>query len=566
MLLKIIRLILLCASTYGYMQHFGRKLVPALSIGFTFTSIGSAMFLAGLLNLLPEAALAIFLGGLCCLVADVVRGAWKPSISLAGICFLAMLAILLARLYGCRLIHLDNFTHWALAVKHMLVKNRFPNYSDSYIRFQSYPLGSGVLIYYFAKVSGIHGEWFQMFAHWACAAAMFAGLLAVAKNTPAKLLCFAATLLLLSADNSFDQLLVDSALGFIGLGAVCFCVFYQRELRQKGLYVIPWLTYLISVKNSGALFVVYVLVLVYLWGGFKQGIACTLAPLVCLGLWNKHVSYVFDAGMMAQHAMSLDNYKRMLAAKRAGSVSTVIRKMLGEVFSLSNPYLAILLLSLVLLVAALALAKGDRVVRGLLIYGVACYLIYQVGMGAMYIFTMSEKEAVRLASYDRYNGTILIFSAGVAVLAAALLSERLRGLEKGRVRAAACCLACAGAIAVSGIPHYDAYTRQADETFVELQPLRDKADAIFEQGDVASEASYYILVDDAFTSVDTIYLYNLVNCQMLAEDVQTRKLGQVASEDEVRRCDYLIGFGDDPAIQAYMKDNFGAEDRVLRLK
>jgi hypothetical protein len=62
-----------------------------------------------------------------------------------------------------------------------------------------------------------------------------------------------------------------------------------------------------------------------------------------------------------------------------------------------------------------------------------------------------------------------------------------------------------------------------------------------------------------------MFLYNMVNCLMLADDVQVRKLGQVMDAEEIRRCDYLVGFDDTPEIQAYMKDTFGSADRVIAL-
>ncbi len=564
MIIKAIRLIVLCASMFGYMRYFSRKIAPELSIGFTFVSIGSVMFVAGLLNVLPETAILVCLGGLVCLAWTLVKEKRKLTLSLGGAFFLMMCAILVARLWGCHFIHLDNFTHWGLAVRHMLTKDRFPNFTDSYIRFQSYPLGAGALIYYFAKISGIHAEWFQMLAHWACAAAMFAGFLGLAKNTPAKVLGFIGPMLLLCVDNNFDQLLVDSALAFVGLGAASFCVYYGRELKQKGFYVIPWLTFLITVKNSGALFVLFVVFLVFLWGGWKKGLAALVAPFAFLLLWNRHVAYVYESGMMAQHSMSIDNFKRMLMNKRAGSVRTIITKMAQEVFSLANPYLAVFLLSLAACVLVWVLLKKERTVRTLLIYGVVCYLLYQVGMTGMYIFTMSEKEAVRLASYPRYHGTILIFSTGVMVMAMLLLSERIRDIKNGRKWTTACCAACALAIVVSGMPKYSQYFRTNNEEAVTRAEYRQTLETLVSGYGVEPEAKYYVLIDQ--DSKDMGFIYNMINCLMLADDVQVRKLDQIYSNEEIDACDYMLGFGKDKEIGAYIFDTYGTRDRVINLK
>ena len=565
MAVTIIRLALLCASTYGYIHFFGRKIAPELSIGFTFALIGSAMFLAGLLNLLPEAALALFILGLACLVRALVKKEIRPAIHPGGVFFLLLCAVLAARLWGEKLVYIDNFTHWETAILHVLAKDRFPNFQDAYIRFQSYPLGTASLVYYFSKVSGIESEWFQMLAHWACAAAMLSGLFCLAKDVPARIACFAGALLLLCADNSFTQLLVDSALGLVALEAVAFCVYYRGALKEKGWYVIPWLIYLVSIKNSGAMFACLVLVPVFLWGGWRKGLAAAAAAFGSLFLWNRHVSYVFDQGMMAQHSMSIEHFRRMLAIKKPGSVEKIIRKMLEQVFSVSNAYLPVLLLSIALLALAFIFLKRDRVVKALLIYGILCYVIYQAGMLGMYVFTMQEKEALRLASYDRYHGTIWIFSTGLALMAALLFSERMRALPRGRAWTVGCCVACVAAMALSGMPHYAFYTRYMDEDTLSTLAIRDRTDETIAQYALPGGKSYYLLVDDDFTSAETAYLYNMVNCLLLAEDVQVRKLDQVAGEDEIRRCDYLIGFGESGEIESYMRQTFGAQDRVLAL-
>lgn len=561
--IQVIRLLILCASLYGYMRYVSGKIAPELSIGFVFTAIGSVMFFAGILNVMPEAALLVCAGGLVCLIWTLLKDKRKPSISMGGAFFLFMCALLAVRLYGEEFIHLDNYTHWGLAVRHMLLKNRFPNFTDSYVRFQSYPLGAGALIYYFAKISGIHSEWFMMLAHWACAAAMFSALFSLAKNVPARIACFVGSMLLLCVDNNFDQLLVDSTLAFVTLGAVAFCACYGKDLKTKGFYVLPWLTFLITVKNSGALFVLFVVFLVFLWGGWKKGLAALLAPAATLLIWNRHVAYVFEGGLMAQHSMSLDNFRRMLSAKRAGSVETIISKMVQEVFSFHNMYLPVFIVSAAALVLALIYMKQARAARVLLIYGVVCYLLYQVGMTGMYIFTMSEKEAVRLASYPRYHGTILIFASGVMVMALVMLSEYARELKQGKRWMGVCCAACVLAIVVSGMPKYEQYLHTNTDEAVTRHGYRQTLRDLTAEYGMPDQASYYVLIDE--DSKDAGFLFNMINCMTLADDVQVRKLEQIYSEEEIDRCDYIVAFGEDEAIGDYIYENYGTRDRVINL-
>ena len=563
MIIKIMRIALLCASMYGYMREAGRRIAPELSIGFTFAAIGSVMTVAGVLNVLPEAAVLICAGGLACLVRGIAKDRRMPPLNW-GVAFLAvMCAVLTARLYGLLLIHNDNFSHWGVIVRHMLVKDRLPNYADPYIWYQSYPPGSAAFIYYCLKITGVRAEWAQMLAHWMCAAGMLSGLFCLAKGVPAKLACFAGAMLVFCGDNNFNQLLVDSTLALVTAEAVCFCVYYRRDLRKKAPYLIPWLTYLIALKNSGGLFVLYALILVFFWGGFKRGAVCAVPPLMMLLIWNRHVSYVFESGMTTRHSMSIDNFRRMLSAKKPGSVNSIVRQLLQRVFSLTNEYLAVLIFSIALFILAMILLRRDRLIRGLLIYGAAAYAIYMAGTLGMYIFTMPEGQAVQLASYDRYHGTISMFCASVALMAALVFADRAREKPKGGMWGRVCCLGCVAAIAVSGMPEYTHYTRILRTGEQGKLPIRLAADEVIAECGIPPEASYYVLVGDDFAA--TPYLTNLMNCLLMARDIQVRRIKQILDENEAFKSDYLIAFEDVPQVMDYVEEHFGARERFIDL-
>lgn len=563
MIIKAIRLIALCASMFGYMRFISRRIAPELSIGFTFTAIGSVMLAAGLLNALPETAILVCLGGLACLAWTFFKEKRKLTLSLGGTFFLVMCAVLAARVWGQKINAYDSFSHWGLVVKHMLAKDRFPNFMDDYVHFQSYPLGAGALIYYCAKVSGIHSEWFQMLAHWACAAGLLSGLFCLARRLPAKLACFASAVLLLCSNNNFDMLQVDSALAFVALGAVAFCVFYRNDLRRMGFYVLPWLTFLITVKNSGALFVLYEAFLVFLWGGWRKGIASLAAPFGLLLIWNRHVAYVFESGLLSQHAMSIDHFRRMLDAKRARSVQTILSKMAQKVFMPDNPYLAIFAVSAAVFVLALLLLKKARAERTLAVYGVVCYLLYQAGLTGMYIFSMSEKEAVVLATYSRYNGTILIFCAGVMLMAILLMSGDMCEIRNGGRRSAALCAACVLAIVLSGMPNYGHYLRRHDADAATRASYRQTMEELLDGYGVPAESSYYVLVDEDFPH--TSLLSYMTSYLTLSDAVEIRKPGQIQGDAEILKSDYLLAFGDSPEVMDAVERVTGRRERVVSL-
>ena len=62
--LLLIRICLLAISLGGYLLHLRKKIRIELAVGVLFAGIGSAMFIAGILHILKEAAWLIFLAGL----------------------------------------------------------------------------------------------------------------------------------------------------------------------------------------------------------------------------------------------------------------------------------------------------------------------------------------------------------------------------------------------------------------------------------------------------------------------------------------------------------------------
>ena len=64
------RFLLLIISLCGFFLYFSSKMKAELCIGFVFSAIGYTMFIAGILNILPETALCIFIAGFACLAVS----------------------------------------------------------------------------------------------------------------------------------------------------------------------------------------------------------------------------------------------------------------------------------------------------------------------------------------------------------------------------------------------------------------------------------------------------------------------------------------------------------------
>ena len=146
------RYLLLVLSMFGYgLFLYKRFNIKAELIPVTvFSAITVIMYAAGLLNVMYSATLLVLAAGLFLFAYLIAtknirlldfKGIFTPGI----IVFLVGCAAVFFLYRGARLYHYDNFSHWGLIVKHMWLKNRLPNFSDTVISYKTYPPGSAVL-------------------------------------------------------------------------------------------------------------------------------------------------------------------------------------------------------------------------------------------------------------------------------------------------------------------------------------------------------------------------------------------------------------------------------------
>ena len=110
MVLKIIRVILLLFSMYGYTQYLvsKRKLKIELALPVLLSAIGAAVFLAGLLNVMKEVSALIFLFGAALGVVSLKRRyALRELFTVGTVICAVMAAVLLFLTYGVKFTQYD---------------------------------------------------------------------------------------------------------------------------------------------------------------------------------------------------------------------------------------------------------------------------------------------------------------------------------------------------------------------------------------------------------------------------------------------------------------------------
>ena len=570
----LLRMAGLIFSFYGYLRAIGKRIRPEFGIAVIFSAIGSLMFLAGILNLMPEMTFVLYVVGVCLGIRSVKNREPLRETVTAGTCFFGVMGVFLfVLLYHDKFQHYDSFSHWALLVKVMLAEDRLPNFLDTNITFQSYPPGSAVFISYFIKAAGIGPEWLQMYAQAIFMTGMAACLFPFAgKEAMGILTASVLSVLLLAGNTPLCDLLVDTQLPLTALAGLAFCAYYRETEAQEGggygrkgkaWYIAAFTTFLVIIKNSGVLFACLILFYVLLCqeGKAKEAVRALSVPffssLAALVLWKKHVSLVFEKGLSSRHSMSVRNFRAVFGEKSADDLNMIARSVWNRVCTLSNPAWYVLLFLLLLLALRGRINKTGGGERKLALTAFAAYPLYQMGLWGMYLFSMPLEEARALAGYDRYNQTILIFITGVAVILALAAVRRQKGSVRAGYRAALLMFCIVGSWQTLK-PKWAYYKKQ------EMGQARITYDALIRDYHIPPGSSYMVA-----TTEDAGFLYFMSKYLLLPKRVTACNCDRAEDlkrvEEEWRNYDYLILCGASEEFTLRTEEMFGEKGPVIEL-
>ncbi len=449
MLLTILRLTAFLLSAVGYVAVARAywKITARASYIFVFSAQALIIYFAGLAGVLSYAAYTLFGGGIVLLVTLIlnkkIKQAYNTSpLSAINLAFIAVFGAITASLIDTFFVHYDNFSHWAVVVKYMLVTDRFPDAASAIIDFKSYPLGSSSFLYYVGKIVG-NGEGVMLVGQ---AILLFAGFYAVfgAIRDQKRFMLSALLGLGCSAMAYFNisirinNLLVDFLLPVLALAAIGVLLVERKRFFTACLAVLPVLGLLVIVKNTGVFFALfgYVFLLYrsvqfqnadaklrpFFWGALAT-IALSLVPLI---LWNVHTAAAFptDAGKFSYDFQSLSSFA---LDKTPAQISYIVQLFLYTATQLSQlPTLGFVIfngLAIVsYLIACFVFHKKWKLLGTLLLLDLAVVLYYG-GILAMYILSMPLDEALRLAGFERYASSMILFFIGAVTMRATMDAE-----------------------------------------------------------------------------------------------------------------------------------------------
>ena len=540
-----------------------------MALGFLFAGIGSAMFIAGILHILKETAWLIFAMGLYLAFLHVkkwnteecVRYVRENGNGVFALIFMVAAGIFFGvLLYENKFTHYDNFSHWGVAAKIISRKDMFPNGLDTNLTFASYPLGSASFIYFFTEIMGDASEWLQMWSQAILMAGMLVGLFAFAKGAACLIAVCGGIVILLCGNVGFTSLLVDTLLPVTAIGAMSLCIYYKKDLQKQLPLIIPYVIFLVSIKNSGALFAALIL-------GFalfsiprtkengKAWLIAAASPVAVTFFWNKHVEQSFDEGSFSKHAMRMDNFQQVVAKKTTEDLLEIARVFGATVGQSILPVVWLLLLGLLLLLfCRFAFKKDCAELRTTLCFAGISYLLYQLGMLGMYILTMPLEEAMMMAGYERYHQTILLFVSGLLLIAGFQQIQGSCDVRSHRIKSAVLAGCMLIGVMVALQPHFTYYTRESL-----IGTDREKFDRLVSDYALEDKQSYLILVDEDRENCD--YLYWMTQYLLAPEDVKFATVSNVMELGD-KKFDFVILFDDTESTRTYVRTQFDVTEEV----
>lgn len=420
-MLLIIKLIFFCISNVGFWEMIRRNtkinvyFFPSLTIAVQTT----VLFLSGILNLLKEMTGLLYGIGIIWFIYCVYRDKgikWVKNYINIGFVFLAIASmVMLIFMKGKIFTHYDNFSHWAIVVKTMIETNRYPNFEDTLIMFQEYPLGSATYIYFFVKLVST-SESIQMFAQTYMILSCIIPLFVFNKKNKISISIVVAvvTNFFLVYNISVTDLLVDTLLPIVAVCGFIYAYNYCQTLDNKFEFysIIFYTVWLIQIKNSGIFFVsiICLWILINIRNDKKviQRIICTMIPFLSLIIWQKHCKYVFVSAASSKHAMTIENYKTIFGEKTIEDICTICFSFLKFAATWKDVWLTIGIIIIVGFLVFMFAKNDKRNFAKLISFSIIIYMLYQIGMLGMYLFSMPISECAFLAGSNRYSKTILV--------------------------------------------------------------------------------------------------------------------------------------------------------------
>lgn len=433
-ILYYLRFFLATLSLAGYAQFFHKKchINRCASPLFALSVITLITYLLGLVGLLKYSAYVLCIVGLLLLIEEGYHRTRKEILNpnvFNGHNLLMLFVFLFVShaLLNMNLIHYDNFSHWGIVAKEMLLTDAFPTKASLLIEFKNYPLAATSWIYYMSKIIGgqeggmLAAQFILIFS---CFEAMFCAIRDRKRFLLEGILWVTfGVMLLFNVSIRMDNLLVDFVLPMMALAVIGIACANGEDMKKTCITAAPILAMMVLVKNNGLFFfAICVLFLLFKAGKSQKKLQSFVVLVLCAAFatgfyltWHVHTTLEF--GDEPHKFQVTADGPSAEAAKTEEEKQLVIHEFQAQVLTIKNMdtvgFVAVNVLTLAAwLVGKIITKKKWRLLRVLMLAD-AMYLVYYAGILLMYLFLMPMEEAAYLAGFERYTSSIFILFLGM---------------------------------------------------------------------------------------------------------------------------------------------------------
>lgn len=422
----ILKLIVFILSNLGLFLfvHHALKFKLETSGMMAVLIFSSILYIASILNVLLLITHMIYGAGIISFCYFVIKKRWRPLFnrSYHSLILILFSFILISVLFNSKLVHYDNFSHWARIVKFLFLEGRLPLEADKIIEFTAYPVGSAIPLFYSAYYLK-YNETILLITQFVIIVSAFSAMTIMTRDkkrvlTQSFFYMFLVFSLIASRSIGLSVLLVDYLMVVLAVGALVSLVHYRHQFKQMSLIMFFSIFYIITLKNSAIFFVIPIFFL-YLYFVFRyhkkitiriSGTLLAISSFSSTVMWSLHFNSNFS--VVSKHGVSIDSYKSIFAEKSVDTIKSIINLFFSTSFDLNTSAskgILVSFLSLLLLILSFEYIRKTTKLYQYFVYLWIYVGTYYLGILAMFIFSMPTDEALVLAGYDRYAASMAVY-------------------------------------------------------------------------------------------------------------------------------------------------------------
>lgn len=318
----------------------------------------------------------------------------------------------------------DEYSHWALVVRNMLLTGHLPQL-DGAVTYLSYPPATSLFQYLFMKIStGVEGMMYyaQAILIASCLSMLLKGQ---SFKKPLYLVMMIALPVLVmikfSVHNIFN-IFTDTIMAVVAIS--CFVSYYNSKYELIDIIKIaPILFFLCLIRSSAISFAAFVLIIIIVHQikihkikskNTLYGFIALLTPIVIANLsWQIHLKL---AGIVSKSTSLFPLDIPRLTTTIHSFVRAIFLEKLGTVypplylFSSTFAFFIMAIAVFVIMHFVLNKHKQERkLANQMQLTFIVCFVIYSIGLLYTYQCVLTHVEGKKVASFGRYMGTYFIF-------------------------------------------------------------------------------------------------------------------------------------------------------------